>query len=419
MRIVHLIYDDIGNPWLGGGGAVRTLEINRRLAARGHQVIVLCGAYPDAPPSAPRDGVLYLRVGARGWGGPPRSYLSSRLRYAWGASALLKDLGYDIVVEDFSPYSPVFAPLRARRGAAVVASVQNLSGAHAVRKYGWGPRGLLPRLLEQPLLRRFPNVVTVSQGIADEMRVWWRPGRGGRIVVIPNSAGPAFAAVAGTPAPPEEPVILFLGRIDPYQKGLDTLLQAYALAAPRMPGVRLELAGAGTPDAVQQVRAWAAEQHLPVLDADADTVPAEAPAGPLVVWRGKLEGADAVAALRRCLFLAMPSRYEAWPITALEAAVCGRPVLGTDVTGVRDAAPATAHGWWVPPDDPAAFAEAMVALAGDAALRHALGTRGQAWAAAFTWDRLAAQQERFYQEVLTATAPSPAAAREDRDTGPA
>ena len=68
MRILHLIYDDIGNPWLGGGGAVRTLEINRRLAARGHQVIVLCGAYPGAPPSDPRDGVLYLRVGTRAVG---------------------------------------------------------------------------------------------------------------------------------------------------------------------------------------------------------------------------------------------------------------------------------------------------------------------------------------------------------------
>jgi glycosyltransferase involved in cell wall biosynthesis len=301
----------------------------------------------------------------------------------------------------------------------VVASVQNLSGAHAVRKYGWGLRGWLPRLLERPLLRRFPNVVTVSQGIAGEMQSWWRPGPGGRLAVIPNSVSPAFAAIAGTPAPPEEPAILFLGRIDPYQKGLDTLLRAYALAAPRMPGIRLELAGAGTPAAVQQVRAWAAEQHLPVLDCAAGSIPAGATAGPLVVWRGKLDGADAVAAMRRCLFLAMPSRYEAWPITALEAAVCGRPVLGADVTGVRDAAPATAHGRLVPAADPAAFAEAMVELAGDAELRRSLGERGRAWAAAFTWDRLAAQQERFYQEVLAATAPSPAGTREDRDTGPA
>jgi phosphatidylinositol alpha-mannosyltransferase len=103
----------------------------------------------------------------------------------------------------------------------------------------------------------------------------------------------------------------------------------------------------------------------------------------------------------------------------VEAAVCGRPVLGTDVVGVRDAAPATAHGRLVPPDDPAAFAEAMVALAGDPELRRSLGERGRAWAAAFTWDRLAARQERFYQEVLAATAPSPAGMRGDRDTGPA
>ena len=37
MRICHLIYDDIANPWLAGGGAVRVREIYRRLAAQ-HQI---------------------------------------------------------------------------------------------------------------------------------------------------------------------------------------------------------------------------------------------------------------------------------------------------------------------------------------------------------------------------------------------
>ena len=34
MKICHLIYDDLGNPWLGGGGAWRARQIYRRLAAR-------------------------------------------------------------------------------------------------------------------------------------------------------------------------------------------------------------------------------------------------------------------------------------------------------------------------------------------------------------------------------------------------
>ncbi|HMA38132.1 MAG TPA: glycosyltransferase family 4 protein [Chloroflexia bacterium] len=414
MRILHLIYDDLGNPWLDGGGAVRTLEINRRLAARGHQVIVGCGAYPGAPASDIRGGVLYLRIG--GPGGPPRGYLASRLRYAWGARALLKQVGYDIVVEDFSPYSPVLTPWRARRGAAVAASVQNLSGAHAIGKYGWGPRGLGPRVLERPLLRQFRYVLTVSPGIADEMRPWWHPGGPGHLTVIPNSTGHDLGDTASRSPTAEEPVILFLGRLDPYQKGLDTLLRAYAAAAPRMPGVRLEIAGGGAAEAVHQLRAWAAESGLAVHEGDA-----RRGAGPQVVLRGKLDGARATAALRRCLFLALPSRYEAWPIVAIEAATCGRPVLGTDVVGVRDAAPATAHGWLVPPADPAALAAGMVRLAGDPALRQRLGEQGRAWAAQFTWDALAARQEQFYQAVLAEAraAATPRGGRQERDSRPA
>ncbi len=407
MRILHLIYDDIGNPWLSGGGAVRTLEINRRLAARGHQVIVGCGAYPGAPRTNVRHGVLYVRVGGR-----PKSYLGSRLRYSWGAGGLLKKAGYDIVVEDFSPYSPVGATWRARRGTAVVASVQNLSGGHATRKYGHGLRGLVPGLLERPLLRRFSEVIAVSPGIAAEMRAGghWR---GGRIEVIPNSVGPDFVGVGYLPPATEKPVILFLGRLDPYQKGLDMLLRAYAEAAPRMPDVRLELAGDGPPETVEQIQRTAAECGLPVAMEGSGRGGA-----PLVVLRGRLEGEQAVRAVRTCLFMAMPSRYEAWPIAAIEAAACGRPLLGTDVVGVRDAAPATAHGLLVPPGDIGALADGMAVLAGDAALRAKLGAAGREWAARFTWDALARRQEEFYCEAM-ARAALRAGRQGERDSGPA
>lgn len=402
MRIVHCIYDDLDNPWLGGGGAVRTHEIYRRLAAAGHEVTVICGGYPGTPRGRVREDVQYRYTG-QGAGG----YASSRMAYVGRAGALLKALRYDIVVEDVSPYSPVFTPWRSRPGVPCVASVQNLSGVHALRKYGWGPRGLLPRLVERPLLRRFRAMIAVSPGIAADLRAWWHPP-GGQLAVIPNSVGPAFAAARNQPDSPPAAAIGFLGRLDLYQKGLDRLLAAYAAAAPRLPGVRLEIAGAGSPAAVTQLRAWAAEAGLPVVAAGLD---ADLPdtGGPLVVLLGKLDGPDAVVALRRWRFLLMPSRYEAWPLTALEAAAVGRPVLGTDVPGVRDAAPATAHGLLVPPGDAAALAEAMVRLNDDLALRAELGARGRAWAAGFTWDRLAAQQAAFYAAVL-ARAGRPAAA---------
>src|SRR5207249_742177 len=97
MRILHVIYDDIGNPWLGGGGAVRTLEIYSRIVQKGHRVLVACGKYPGAADRETRRGVRYWRVGTA------LSYVLSRLGFMVGAARLIKRGGYDIVIEDVSP----------------------------------------------------------------------------------------------------------------------------------------------------------------------------------------------------------------------------------------------------------------------------------------------------------------------------
>ena len=47
MKICHLMYDDVDNPWLGGGGAVRAMELYRRLASR-HEITVVSGLFPGA-----------------------------------------------------------------------------------------------------------------------------------------------------------------------------------------------------------------------------------------------------------------------------------------------------------------------------------------------------------------------------------
>ena len=71
MKICHLMYDDIANPWLGGGGAVRAMELYRRLSSR-HEITVVSGLFPGAEPETERHGLRLLRVGSA------RSYALSR-----------------------------------------------------------------------------------------------------------------------------------------------------------------------------------------------------------------------------------------------------------------------------------------------------------------------------------------------------
>jgi glycogen synthase len=384
MRILHVIYDDIDNPWLGGGGATRTLEIYSRIVSAGHTVQVICGNYPGAVRREIRRGVRYLHLGVS------RPYVLSRVTFAAVAARLIKRGGYDIVIEDVSPFSPVASPIWKRADVPAVASVQNLSGKHASSKYGiagWGPR-----LVEKPLLSRFTNFIAVSPGIAQSLRRILGTGR--NIRVIPNSVDPVFFGQAPERgAPVKRPYILSLGRIDIYQKGLDRLLDAYEIIAGGVSDVRLVIAGGGVKGQEDKLRALVrAMGHAARVE-----------------LTGPVSTSEAAALLQGASLLAMPSRYEAWPLSALEAGAAGVPVVGSDIMGVRDAAPAypRGHGVLVPEGDAPALASAMVKVLLDPARRSEIGARGREWAANYTWDSLAHAQLEFYSELVAGKASTP------------
>ena len=376
MRILHIIYDDIDNPWLGGGGATRTLEIYSRIVSQGHDVTVLCGSYRGAPRQHIRQGVTYRHIGSS------RSYALSRITFVLMSPFLIKRGGYDIVIEDVSPFSPVGVSLWNRRVPSV-ASVQNLSGRHALRKYGLP--GLVPRLVERPLLSIFRNFVAVSPGIAREVRSL--RGRHANVRVIPNSADLAFARGEGEiEQAGKKRYILFLGRIDIYQKGLDILLEAFTMVAAQLPDVRLVIAGSGTEQQLEKLGSQVAKNIYKDR----------------IELAGQVDQEEAAHLMRSALMLAMPSRYEAWPLTAIEAGAAGTPVVGFDILGVRDAAPPypAGHGLLVAAGDIGALAEQITKVATEPKIRRELSVKGREWAARFSWDALAAEQLAFYEELV-------------------
>jgi glycosyltransferase involved in cell wall biosynthesis len=71
----------------------------------------------------------------------------------------------------------------------------------------------------------------------------------------------------------------------------------------------------------------------------------------------------------------LSSISEAFPYTALESMACARPVVGTDVGGVREAL--EGFGIVVPPRDPEAIGRAVVSLVADDEFRRELGRRAR------------------------------------------
>ncbi len=100
MYIGHIIYDDIKNPWCGGGGAKRVFEVDKRLAGR-HRIKVFTGNFPGAKNEV-IDSVEFVRVGF-GF-----NYLISRITFSLFIPFYIISGKYDIIVNEFSVYSPSF-----------------------------------------------------------------------------------------------------------------------------------------------------------------------------------------------------------------------------------------------------------------------------------------------------------------------
>lgn len=96
----------------------------------------------------------------------------------------------------------------------------------------------------------------------------------------------------------------------------------------------------------------------------------------------------------------LPSAWEAMPIGVLEALACGIPQVVTDVEGTHEAI-SDETGILVAPRDPAALADAMVALLRDEQRRARMSERSRArHAELFSVDRMVAETAAAYSQAL-------------------
>jgi glycosyltransferase involved in cell wall biosynthesis len=146
-----------------------------------------------------------------------------------------------------------------------------------------------------------------------------------------------------------EPLVVVPAVLRP-GKGHDVLLDSVPLVQERFPSARFALAGGGELEGELKVRA----QNL----------------GSAVLFLGHRRDIPELMAASDLVVL--PSRAEALPTVAMEAAAAGRAMLASRVGGVEEVVSDGVTGIMVPPGDPRALAESMVALLGDPERRNAL-----------------------------------------------
>jgi glycogen(starch) synthase len=376
LRVLHVIYDDPANPWVAGGGAVRVAELYRHLAGR-VDATVATGSYPGAKDETV-DGVRYLRLGARG------PYAWSRLTYAAAANRLLRTAEYDAAVFDFSTYTPIFVPTDRPAGI----TVHHVSGPTARER--WGPAlGPAIGVLETRMIRRAARLSATSLATRDLLRE-----------IAPGV--PIDMVYAGVPdelfALPRKPedYLLYFGRMDLFQKGLDTLLEAFALLVRERPGLEMRMAGRGK-DA-ERVAAMARE-----LGVDGS-----------LRMLGAVSEAERQALFAGAAVQLMPSRFEGFGMVAAEAMAAGVPLVAAAAGSLPEVVDAPRGGLTVPAGDARALADAAAGLLDDPARREALSASARTSAERFRWDAVAADHLQFLHRIAEGrrgASPSPSRSR--------
>jgi glycogen(starch) synthase len=167
--------------------------------------------------------------------------------------------------------------------------------------------------------------------------------------------GLPMPSIAPAPLPFDPPTLLCLGRVVE-DKGFDLAIQAFASIRRRVPAARLVVSGDGP------ARSSLERQASTLGLADS------------VEFTGWVQPEDVPALLNRTTVVIVPSRWqEAFGLVALQAAQMARPVVATGVGGLPEVVRDGSTGLVVPPESPAALAEAACALLQDLPRARALG----------------------------------------------
>lgn len=363
-----------------GGIGTYTQHTARALARLGHEVTVLTEAN-GAASLAEEEGVTIHRLPVR-WSRPREAHLLDRARTVARTLASLAGRLDLVQASEFGAEAALHA-LRGRtplvtRLATPLYLTEELSGHRRP------VRNALQHLLERTQTRRSATVFSSTRALAERVAPRWGLDPAA-IRIIPNALDiPRIRRLAEAPPPEGLPAryVLYLGRIE-VRKGVLELSRAARDVLRTHPELGLVLAGrrdAGIEARMAESAGDTWARHLLL---------------------GHLPYERMLPLLRQAEAVVLPSRWEAFGFTCLEALALGRPVIATSGSGFSEIIEHDRSGTLVPPGDPGALAAALnrtLDLATDE--RDRLCREAARRAEEFDMERVAPSIVSLYEEVL-------------------
>lgn len=380
---VRVVLYTKSSPWgeLRGGGQLVVHNLAQALVKAGHDCAVVYTCSDGPPATDPVSYPIHWAVwGRKGW-----SFVSVPRALAAAARSIGADvvmgLGEEMVLGGW---------------LARATGVPWVMGAHHPLYYPIGPwmdlrRGLgyllsgyqLRMYVHHAALRRAPLVVAPSRATADRLVEVVGVDRA-RIRVVPNGVDPAWFEGERSAAAAGSNEVVFFGRLD-HQKGLDLLIEAFARALARHPGLVLRILGSGEPfEGAYRLRV----ERLGI----ASSVRFEG-------WQGLPAIRAALAGCRLCV---LPSRYESFGIAILEAMATGAPVVTARRAPLTDLVQDGRTGFLFEPEDAASLERTILTALADPAPGEDAGRRAREKAAAYVWRRVADDYVAVFTDFLEA-----------------
>ena len=226
-------------------------------------------------------------------------------------------------------------------------------------------------------VRMSREVVAISRFTADQVRSI----RETPITIIPYGGASSPHDEASAPPPAGRPIVLFVGR-HVERKGIPVLIEAMSRLRH---DAELVICGHG--------------DQTPALK----ELASRSAAAERIRFPGRVDAEELSQLYARCTVFCLPSIIDSRGDTEglgtvpLEAYAHGRPVVCSRVGGIPDVVIEGETGFLVPPGDPAALADALDRLLGDADLAARMGEAGRRLVLGrFSWPSLAREIEAVW-----------------------
>ncbi len=360
MRILILSWRCLKNPD-SGGSELYFHELSKRWAKNGHEIVWFSPQFSGGLREEYCDGIKIIRKGNRF-----SVYLHSFLKY------VKNDFGNFDVIIDVENGIPFFSPLYIKKGE-IFLHIQH------IHKNVWVKEmpihlAIIGKFLESvimPLIYKKNKIITISNSSFEEIKND-KLSNNDVYIVNPGIEFYKFKKYKKN----KKATVLFLNRIKKY-KGIMHLL----MAAKELKNQNIDFWIVGSGEYLDKAVDYAKREKLNN-----------------VIFFGKVDEERKKEIMQKSWILVNPSYKEGWGIVNIEANYFGIPVIGSNVSGIKDSVIDRRTGLLFEYGNHKELANKINFLVDNYKERKYMGKEAKIWAKKFDWDSKAMEYLKILEK---------------------